>query len=110
MSLKKAYLYLVSVISLVIAVVGAIMILNLGLKAWVFTKADQNFYSMPCPASMTPDSKAINCDQATQDQQRKMDEENRSAQRQNTAAEALAMVLVATPVWYFHWKMARREV
>ena len=41
MSLKKAYLYLVSTISLVIAVIGAIMLINLALKAWVFTKADK---------------------------------------------------------------------
>lgn len=110
MSLKKAYLYLVSVISLVIAVVGAIMLLNMALKTWVFPKADRNYYSYPCPAAGAPDGKPVACDQASLDQQKKMDEENRSAQKQRDAAQALAMIIVATPVWYYHWKMARREI
>ena len=56
MSLKKAYLYLVSTIALVIAVIGAIMIINLGLKAWVFTKADMNYYSYALrPAGRRPE-------------------------------------------------------
>lgn len=110
MSLKKAYLYLVSVISLIIAVVGAIMIINLGLKAWVFTKADQNYYSYPCQAPVAPDGKAVPCDQTVIDQQKKMAEDNLASQRQNTAAQAIAMILVATPVWFYHWKMARKEV
>ena len=109
MSLKKAYLYLVSAISLIIAVVGAIMLLNLGLKTWIFPKADRNYYSYPCPATVEPNGKAVICDQAALDLQRKQDEENRSSQKQSEAAQALAMIIVATPVWYFHWKMARKE-
>lgn len=111
MSLKKAYLYLVSVISLIIAVVGAIMIINLGLKAWVFTKADQNYYSYPCQQPIAdPNGKIPPCDQAAIDQQKKMADDNLASQRQNTAAQAIAMILVATPVWLYHWKMARKEV
>jgi hypothetical protein len=110
MSLKKAYLYLVSTIALVIAVIGAIMIINLGLKAWVFTKADQVYYSIPCAAPATIDGKSVPCDQATIDAQNKQSRDNQASQRQNTAAQALAMIIVATPVWYFHWKMARKEV
>lgn len=110
MSLKKAYLYLVSVISLIIAVVGAIILINMALKTWVFTKADQNYYSYPCPASVAPDGKAVSCDPAALEQQKKADEENRAAQKQRDAAQALAMLIVATPVWYFHWRLARKEV
>jgi len=109
MSLKKAYLYLVSVIALIIAVIGAIMLINMALKTWVFSKADQNYYSYPCPASSAPDGKTVACDQAALDQQKKQDEENRAAQKQRDAAQALAMLIVATPVWYFHWKLARKE-
>lgn len=111
MSLKKAYLYLVSVISLVIAVIGAIMIINLGLKAWVFTKADQNYYSYPCTQPVADVSgKSVPCDQATIDEQKKQAQDNQASQRQNTAAQALAMIIVATPVWWFHWRLAKREV
>lgn len=112
MSLKKAYLYLVSTIALVIAVIGAIMIINLGLKAWVFTKADQNYYSYPsCVQPVAdPSGKSVPCDQATLDAQKKQTQDNQTSQRQNTAALALAMIIVATPVWWFHWRLAKREV
>ena len=108
MSLKKAYLYLASLISLIIAVVGAIMLINMALKTWVFPKADQSYYSLPCPVG--PYEKASGtCDQAMIDQQKKFDAENRSAQKQRDAAQALAMLIVATPIWYYHWKLARKE-
>ncbi len=110
MSLKKAYLYLVSIISLVIFVIGAIMLLNLGLKAWVFKQADQ-YASYPCMAApVSPEGKTASCDQAAIDAQKKADQQNRTSQRQNTAAQAIAMIIVATPVWYFHWRLAKREV
>jgi len=108
MSLKKAYLYLVSVISLIIAVVGAIMLINLALKAWVFKKADQ-YVSYPVSCPVAPDGKSNNCDQVTIDQQRKADETNRTSQRQQQAAQAIAMIVVATPVWWGHWRLAKKE-
>jgi len=110
MSLKKAYLYLVSAISLIIAVIGAIMLINLALKAWIFTKADMNYYSAPCVQPVLTDGKAVPCDQAAIDAQKKQDQENQASQRQNTAAQALAMIIVATPVWWFHWRLAKKEV
>ncbi|MDE2311635.1 MAG: hypothetical protein KGJ93_00895 [Patescibacteria group bacterium] len=105
MSLKKAYLYLVSVISLVIWVVGAIMLLNLALKTWVFPNADRGYYVQSCPVA--PDGKTIACDEAAL---KKQAEENRSSERQSTAAQALAMIVIAAPVWYFHWRLAKKEV
>lgn len=109
MSLKKAYLYLVSVISLVIAVVGAIMLLNMALKTWVFPKADRDYYSyVPCEQQV-PDGKGVPCDEATLARQREEAEERRSAARQRDAAQALAMLIVASPVWWYHWTQARKE-
>jgi hypothetical protein len=112
MSLKKAYLYLVSVISLVIAVVGAIMLLNMALKTWVFTKADKDFYFTPCSSTrpIQVDGKQIECTAEEEAKQKQLQEDSRAAQKQRDAAQALAMIIVATPVWYYHWKMARKEV
>ncbi len=113
MSLKKAYLYLVSVISLIIAVIGAIMLLNMALKSWVFTKADRDFYySGPCYSSkpMPVAGEPVRCTAEEEDQQKKMQEDNRAAQKQRDAAQALAMLIVAAPVWWFHWRLAKQEV
>lgn len=112
MGLKKAYLYLVSVISLVIAVVGAIILLNLALKTWVFPKADRDYYYNACysPKPAPVDGTATKCTAEEEAEQKKINDENRSAQKQRDAAQALAMILVATPVWFYHWRMARKEV
>lgn len=112
MSLKKAYLYLVSVISLIIAVVGAIMLINMGLKTWVFPKADRADYSVPCYTAkqVQPNGQPQACTAEEEAAQQKQNEENRSAQKQRDAAQALAMLIVATPVWWFHWRMAKQEV
>jgi hypothetical protein len=114
--IKKAYLYLVSLISLVILIIAGIMLINMALKTWVFPKADNNYYSAPI---------MVNCAGYPNDQERLKDpacadpdfaakeearvKEDRSAQKQRDAAQALAMIIVATPVFYYHWKLARKE-
>src|SRR3989344_7549392 len=107
MSLKKAYLYLVSVISLIIAVVGAIMLLNLALRTWIFPKADFDYYyGGPCMTSKapTPDGRTVPCTTEEEEKFKKDAEDRKSAQKQRDAAQALAMIIVATPVWLYHWK------
>ena len=101
---------MVSAITLVIWVIGAIILLNMALKTWVFTKADQNvYYYAPCASTVAPDGKTVQCDPAEQQRQKEMDKEQRSAQKQRDAAQAVAMILVAVPVWYGHWRLAKRE-
>ena len=111
MTLKKAYLYLVSMIALVIMVVGAIMLIDLGLKTWVFTKADRDMYMYPpCVKSIDPGTgENIGCDAALVEEQKKQAEESRTAQKQRESAQALAMIVVAGPIWWYHWKQARKE-
>jgi hypothetical protein len=41
--------------------------------------------------------------------QKKVDEQNRTSQRQRDAAQAIAFIIVATPAWWYHWRAARKE-
>ena len=112
--IKKIYLYLVSTIALVIWVVGAIMLVNMGLKAWVFTKADNySYYAAPraevCSQANVDIKMYPECAAGYAEQQKAMEEANRASQRQRDAAQALSMILIATPVWFFHWRLARKE-
>ncbi len=110
MSLKKAYLYLVSVIALVIWVIGAIMLLNMALKTWVFPKADNYGYVRPsCVAMPAENTKDPYCDPQYAAEQERIEKENRASQKQRDAAQALAFIIVGVPVWWGHWRMARRE-
>ncbi len=106
--IKKVYLYLVSLISLVILVIASIILINLALKTWVFPKADQNYYGY-CPviAEKTPEGEEISQPRECTDDEYARDQ--RSAQKQRDAAQALAMIIVAAPVFYYHWKLARKE-
>src|SRR3989344_3726906 len=109
MSLKKAYLYLVSIISLVIMVIGGIMLLDMALKTWVFTKADRDFYTAPCYAEKRVDASVpAQCTEEEEAKQKQREEDIRAAQKQRSASQAIAMLLVASPIWYFHWRLARK--
>jgi lipopolysaccharide/colanic/teichoic acid biosynthesis glycosyltransferase len=115
--IKKVYLYLVSLISLVILVIAGIMLINMALKATIFKKADNTAYYAPkiaCNAPANPDGSKPALDPACSDpnyeqKQREQEKESRSAQRQRDAAQAIAMIIVATPVFLYHWKLARKE-
>lgn len=112
--IKKVYLYLVSLISLIIVIAGAIILINMALKAWVFKKADNTTYYAPKVICSTPGNSAPNpapecSDPDYEAKQQAQETESRSAQRQRDAAQAIAMIIVATPVFLYHWRLARRE-
>ncbi len=112
--IKKVYLYAVSLISLIIMVIAGIMLVNLALRTWVFTKADDAYYFAPAQVCemKNPDSAAANkCEISPEEAQKQRDDENnrRGAQKQQDAAQAVAMLVVAAPVFLYHWKLARKE-
>ena len=109
-------MYLVALISLIIIVVGSIQLIDLGLKQWVFTKADQDYYAYPISK--------IDCSQISEKEKAGMPEctdpnyyidqeqqqrDSRDAQKQRQASTAIAMIVVGSPVFYFHFKLARKE-
>lgn len=111
--IKKVYLYLVSLVSLVILIIAGIMLINMALKTWVFPKADTDIYYAPrvdCGTSVGNLDVMPECadpNYAAKEEARQ--KENRAAQKQRDAAQALAMIIVATPVFLYHWKLARKE-
>lgn len=108
--IKKVYLYLVSLISLVMVIFAATMLINMGLKAWVFKAAD-NYPTYPVTCIQSPDSGTGTKTQTCPDQQQQ-DEYQRAANKSNKerqAAQSIALLIVALPVFVYHWKLARRE-
>ena len=96
------------------------MLVNMALKTWVFTKADNygNFpYAKPANCDLVnlgPNGeKSVvadpGCDPDFEAKQRQAEADNRTSQKQRDAAQAIAMILVGSPVFYFHWKWARKE-
>lgn len=100
-TIRTIYLYLVTLIGIIIFVIGTIQLLNLGLKTFVFRQADQDFYSLP----LTPEGKPAVDEAAYQKQMA----QNHTAQRQREASNAIAMVVVGYPLYAYHWKTLRKE-
>ncbi len=103
---KKIYIYLFSAIGLIVVIIGSVQLINLGLKAWIFTKAD-NYYNYPMPVS-SPDKGQV----VQQPDQKAIDEyqqNNLTSQRQREAANAIAMIIVGAPLFLYHWRLARKQ-
>jgi disulfide bond formation protein DsbB len=107
-SIRKIYLYLFALIGLVISTIGAVQLVDLGLKTFVFPQADINYaYPMAKPIStMGPTSTAQEPSQAEMD---KFNAQQRTSQRQRDAASALAMLIVGVPLYAYHWRVIKRE-
>jgi len=108
-NIRLIYLYLFSFVGLLITVVGAIRMVELGLKVFVFKGADQySFY--PAPKMISPDGRVAS-DSGTLDveEQKRMSEEEQSRQRQREFSGALAMMVVGVPLYAYHWKTIQKE-
>jgi hypothetical protein len=124
-TIRQIYFYAATLIFLIMSVVAAISLLNLGMKTYVFTKAD-TAYGMKCddsgltyyepgrallpdgtvapPKQVTPEEKAADkaaCEQNLKDQ--------KSAERQNTLVQYLSMLIVSAPLFVLHFKWVQKE-
>jgi len=135
--IRTIYLYLFSLVGLGMLVVGCAMIINLGLKTWVFTKADLQDNSAIRPTSVywDVDLKRVEeikaCSdkcELTAEQKQQIDEwltdyqvwqeseKNRDmnfytqSNRQRQAATALSLIIVGLPLWLFHWTVIKKDV
>jgi hypothetical protein len=112
LTLRKAFLYIFASVGLVITIFGGVSLINLGLKSWVFTKADNYCYEemrpvmVKTPAGATP-SGELTEEQIKQNKDRC--ESQRQAQKQGQASNAIAMLLVGLPLYTYHWARIRKE-
>ena len=109
--IRKIYLYLFSLIGLVLVVIGCVQLVNLGLKVYIFTAADQ-YYTYPVAAPASPVDKNASTTisvQPTDAQMKAYQDQQTKSQRENTAAEALAMIIIGVPLYLYHWRVIRKD-
>lgn len=106
-SIRLLYLYLFSFIGLLIAVIGAIRLIQLGIKVYVFKGADQ--YSTYVTPAVSPDGKGAIQTQEEIDAQKRVDESENQRQRQREVSEAMAMLIVGIPLYKYHWRTIQKE-
>lgn len=99
-SIRILYLYLFSFIGLLIAVIGTIQLVDLGIKVYVFNGADRYEYSRP----VKMEDEIYNYEEEMAIQER----EN-TRQRQRQASTAIAMLVVGIPLYKYHWRLISKE-
>ena len=127
---KTIYLYLFSLLGLVLIIIGTVNFLEMGLKAYVFTQADQTERVMEqrpvMPHSLEKEdvenikeSGSLSSKQEEeienwlssykewQEQKEKTDP--LTSRRHGEAANNLALIIVGIPVFLYHWRIVRRE-
>ena len=106
--IRKIYLYLFSLIGLVLVVIGCVQLVNLGLKAYVFTAAD-HFYAYPMAAPVGNIGSSSAPVGPTEEQMAVYQNEQILGGREQAAANALAMIIVGIPLYLYHWRVIRKD-
>jgi len=136
--IRAIYVYLFSVIGLVLVIIAGVRFIDMGLKAWVFTQAEQDIeYARPVdfryggvPEKATDAELAEkilacgdSCELTAEEKQTveawiismEQWEENQKnvnyvvQQRQRNAANALAQLIIGLPLYLYHWRLATRQ-
>lgn len=105
-NIRLLYLYLFSFIGLIIAVIGSVQLVDLGLKVYLFKGADQ-FEQYPQTTFYDPSGKPTAISKEELDLQKNYQERENKRQRQRQASTALAMLLVGIPLYKYHWRLIK---
>ena len=128
-SVRTVYLYLFALVGLALLVVGGVRFIDMGLKAFVFTQAeeDQRFFPsqppMPYPLEVVEnlqneeglseaEKAAIQRWLADYEiwKEKSSNFDYLTVRRHRDASLNLALILVGFPLYFFHWRMIKREL
>lgn len=127
--IRTIYLYVVSIIGLMMIIIPTVYLINLGLRAWVFTKADEAVdpWQQPPSPYLTGEAQgralldcSEKCELSDSDkenirtwlvdyQEWKEKSKDKSAKRQKEAVTALSFLIVGIPLFGYHWRLVRKE-
>ncbi|MBA7611946.1 hypothetical protein ES703_19178 [subsurface metagenome] len=126
---RTIYLYLFALVGLALLISGTVRFLDMGLKMFIFTKAEdpekiqRMYYSSP-PISVARFEKYQESQELTEeeittlkgwlaDYEEWQGEEAKidylASKRQREASGNLAMILVGLPLYFYHWRIIRKE-
>lgn len=109
---KRLYLYMFSAAGLLLLIIGSVGIINLGLRALIFTKADKIvIYPAPPKLINSEDNKSVENINVEEYEKKniKYQKDEIIKRRQKQAASNIAMILVGLPLFLYHWRLSRKE-
>ncbi len=114
--IKTVYFYLVSLIALMMVIFSTADLINLGLKIWVFPKADQQEYrEPPCKYMISHAPEKVETQETyearlAECEANRMDpEEAQAIRNQKDAVRDISFLFVGIPLFLYHWIIIRRE-
>jgi len=127
--IRTIYLYIFSLLGLVLLIIGGVRFVNMGLKAFVFTQADEqqriDFLRPPLYQIETlqkisdGELSQLNAEEETQIKsmiqsyeawlERSDAVDPLTSRRHKDASISLAMILIGLPLYLSHWKMTKKQ-
>lgn len=90
--IRTIYLYLFACLGLVLLTIGGVRFLDMGLKAFVFTKAEQEQrYDVKPSLSVEPEVSYV------------------TVKRHRDASLNLSLILIGLPLYLYHWRIIKKE-
>ena len=128
-AIRTIYLYIFAIVGLVLLIIGGVRFIDMGLKAFIFTAADeeQRLYSQQPPIPIYPVEKigdiqdggelTIQEKEAIERwlvdyeawEKRRAEIDPITSRRHRDASINLAMILVGAPLYIYHWGTIRKE-
>ena len=112
--IRKIYLYLFTLVGLALITIGGVRLVGLGLKTFIFTKADV-YYEYPmarpvkAPLIIEEDRKTTEFEQPTKEEVEEYQRKQKNSNRQREAADSLAMIIVGLPLYLYHWRLIKKD-
>jgi len=127
--IRTIYLYLFALLGLVLLTIGGIRFIDMGLKAFIFTKAEEEQRLMYKQPSYLPypvqrieelqeEEGLSEEEKATIKQwladykdwkERRLQIDPVTARRHRDASLNLALILIGLPLYFYHWRIIKRE-
>lgn len=111
--IRSIYLYLVSLIALVMIIFSMADLVNLSLKTWIFTQADKADYYTPVCSESAPSTlkseEAKPPGKETCEEIEKQEKKGHDARKQSSAVRDLSFILIGLPLFLFHWQLVKKE-
>ena len=121
--IRTIYLYVATLIGLIMIVIGAYGFIDMGLKAYIFTEAEayeKANYAQPIPYELSRIEKATKSDQFSAEEikimkewlakyEEKQEVDYVKSRRHREAAGNLGLLLVGLPLYLYHWGIVRRK-
>jgi predicted nucleic acid-binding Zn-ribbon protein len=129
--IRVIYLYLFTLVGLAVTVIGSVGMVNLGLRSFIFTKADEEeriSYKQPTYPPVSVDrlkeASAEAGEPLTEEeaavirnwladyekwQEAESERDYVGARRSREASQNIAMILIGVPLYLYHWGIIKKD-